>query len=311
MQMEDNTADELNGKLADLVLRITLFANSMEKDANTRVRQLFIEALGAQVTAMENCINAMTLMIIQAKDAGFVECNRQIRETLRNMNTVTAGPFGLMSDTDSIYTMLNEDKLRARTASLEVPPDLDVTFALTPGDAQVRNLTGKAVTEHLIKRAEAFGFARGGYIKLDVHAPAVPTGVSEASVTGADEVAGLVNTEGVRIEQDDPNPYDPNGRAIDELAHAVADEGYVIHKLKIWPQWFEDVSSELKTFEVRLNDRGFKTGDYLDLREFNSDTNEYTGRRVLREISYCVDLAPIGLAGHVALGIAKVKPVNG
>ena len=40
------------------------------------------------------------------------------------------------------------------------------------------------------------------------------------------------------------------------------------HELKIWPNEFKDTCSGKKTFEVRKNDRCFKIGDMLILREF-------------------------------------------
>lgn len=48
------------------------------------------------------------------------------------------------------------------------------------------------------------------------------------------------------------------------------------HDLKILPKYFEDVLSGIKTFELRENDRNFKTEDMLRLREFSD--GEYTGR---------------------------------
>lgn len=58
------------------------------------------------------------------------------------------------------------------------------------------------------------------------------------------------------------------------------------HDLKIWPDYFEAVVDGSKTFEVRLDDRGFVEGDTLRLREWSPDTEEYTGREVLRRVGY-------------------------
>lgn len=48
-----------------------------------------------------------------------------------------------------------------------------------------------------------------------------------------------------------------------------------IHELKTWPQFYEDVASGKKTFEVRNNDRQFKVGDVLRLIEYNPDSSVY------------------------------------
>ncbi|MCX7610250.1 MAG: DUF3850 domain-containing protein [Ignavibacterium sp.] len=36
-----------------------------------------------------------------------------------------------------------------------------------------------------------------------------------------------------------------------------------VHKLKIYPEFFKEVCSGKKTFEIRKNDRGFQVGDIL------------------------------------------------
>ena len=56
------------------------------------------------------------------------------------------------------------------------------------------------------------------------------------------------------------------------------------HELKILPKWFEDVHSNKKNFEIRKNDRDFKVGDTLILKEWYR--GKYTDRYVLREIEY-------------------------
>lgn len=57
----------------------------------------------------------------------------------------------------------------------------------------------------------------------------------------------------------------------------------MIHDLKILPQYFEDVKSCKKNFELRKNDRDFEVGDTLILREWNG---KYTGRFIKRKIKY-------------------------
>ena len=39
------------------------------------------------------------------------------------------------------------------------------------------------------------------------------------------------------------------------------------HDLKILPEYFEAVTSGMKTFELRKDDRGFATGDHVDFWE--------------------------------------------
>jgi ASC-1-like (ASCH) protein len=60
----------------------------------------------------------------------------------------------------------------------------------------------------------------------------------------------------------------------------------MVHELKILPEYFNAVESGLKKFELRKNDRGFKEGDYIKLREINSQTKAYTGNVLLLQITY-------------------------
>ncbi|WP_033755124.1 DUF3850 domain-containing protein [Pantoea sp. NGS-ED-1003] len=56
-----------------------------------------------------------------------------------------------------------------------------------------------------------------------------------------------------------------------------------IHDLKIGPLYFEAVSSGNKKAELRNNDRDFKCGDYLLLREWEG---EYTGQKLLVVVTH-------------------------
>ena len=58
----------------------------------------------------------------------------------------------------------------------------------------------------------------------------------------------------------------------------------MIHELKILPEYFDAVARREKTFEIRKNDRGFKVGDYLTLKE--QDGEQYTWREVSRYVNY-------------------------
>jgi|GEM_PF-2195460 len=56
------------------------------------------------------------------------------------------------------------------------------------------------------------------------------------------------------------------------------------HDLKTLPPYFEDVLSEKKSFELRINDRDFQVGDTFLLREY--ENGAYTGRWYTGVISY-------------------------
>lgn len=79
----------------------------------------------------------------------------------------------------------------------------------------------------------------------------------------------------------------------------------MIHELKILPEYFNDVISGNKTFEIRRNDRNFLVGDYIALNEFVKKSG-YTGRSALYRITYVAGKGhpPVALPdGYVILGI--------
>jgi hypothetical protein len=76
------------------------------------------------------------------------------------------------------------------------------------------------------------------------------------------------------------------------------------HKLKTWPEYYEAIIADVKLFELRVNDRDFQVGDYLDLQEWDPKTCEYTGRSTLRHVLYILRGPEFGIAeGYVAMSI--------
>jgi len=58
-----------------------------------------------------------------------------------------------------------------------------------------------------------------------------------------------------------------------------------IIKKKIWPEYFDQVKSGKKKFELRLNDFEIGEGDTLLLEEWKPETKEYTGRSVEKRVT--------------------------
>ena len=60
----------------------------------------------------------------------------------------------------------------------------------------------------------------------------------------------------------------------------------MIHELKTWNEYFEEVLMGHKTFEIRENDRNFKKGDTLILKEWDDFRETFTGRKLARTETY-------------------------
>lgn len=61
------------------------------------------------------------------------------------------------------------------------------------------------------------------------------------------------------------------------------------HHLKILPQYFNDIRLGTKTFEIRKNDRNYKVGDTLVLKEY--EDSAFTGNIVRVIVTYITDYA--------------------
>lgn len=55
---------------------------------------------------------------------------------------------------------------------------------------------------------------------------------------------------------------------------------------KVWPEYFEEIIKNKKTFELRLNDFDINEGDILVLKEWNPETKNYTGRELEKVVGY-------------------------
>lgn len=60
-----------------------------------------------------------------------------------------------------------------------------------------------------------------------------------------------------------------------------------VHSLKILPEYFKSVKDGTKRFEIRYNDRNYKVGDLLLLREWSN--GHYTGNEIIVKVTYILD----------------------
>jgi hypothetical protein len=79
----------------------------------------------------------------------------------------------------------------------------------------------------------------------------------------------------------------------------------MLHELKVDKKFFYDLEQGRKTFEIRFNDRDFKVGDRLSLREWDSEKKEYTKNfmsPLSRRITYILEGGQYGIEkGYVIL----------
>lgn len=80
-----------------------------------------------------------------------------------------------------------------------------------------------------------------------------------------------------------------------------------IHELKVWPEFFEDLSENNRNVELRKDDRGFQIGDVLTLREYDPKTDEYTGSFCTKVVTHIVRGGPWLTEGYCALSIRDIQ----
>lgn len=79
-----------------------------------------------------------------------------------------------------------------------------------------------------------------------------------------------------------------------------------VHRLKTCPDYFAALLCGNKTFECRKDDRGFCPGDLLKLAEWCPESREFTGREVLRTVTYIMAGGKFGLEErYVIMGLRK------
>lgn len=81
------------------------------------------------------------------------------------------------------------------------------------------------------------------------------------------------------------------------------------HDLKTWEVYFTAILDGRKRFEIRKNDRGFKKGDHLLLKEWNHITRSFTNRELTVKVDYIIKDAPsFGLAdGYCIMSISPLS----
>lgn len=83
-----------------------------------------------------------------------------------------------------------------------------------------------------------------------------------------------------------------------------------VHYLKTWPEFFEAVLGGQKNFEIRRNDRGFKTGDGVVLQEYEPVAKQFTGRSITFEIGFVLDDKRFGLCSGYCV-FTLLQPTGG
>ena len=73
-------------------------------------------------------------------------------------------------------------------------------------------------------------------------------------------------------------------------------------RLKIWPEYFEKKITGVKSWELRFDDYGFMEGESILFQEWDPETERYTGRELLANITFVYKIPSMfGLENWVIL----------
>lgn len=90
------------------------------------------------------------------------------------------------------------------------------------------------------------------------------------------------------------------------MAELSSSNQQVEHDLKCWTEFFGAIADGSKPFEIRFNDRGYCVGHRLRLREWDRHAQHYTGREVVKRVTYMTpwmqseNYVVMGLAGETS-----------
>lgn len=129
-----------------------------------------------------------------------------------------------------------------------------------------------------------------------------------------DDLSALLEEHGVRLITANYVMDCDAFRKAGELARVAEARGLVVitaknvHELKTTQPHFDDVRTGVKKVDIRMDDRGFRVGDMLVLREYDASDGTYSGRVIKAKIVHILagfkGLAP----GYVALSIQLQQP---
>ena len=77
------------------------------------------------------------------------------------------------------------------------------------------------------------------------------------------------------------------------------------HELKTWDEFWDDLVSGAKTFEIRKDDRNFKVGDVLIQKKLNPRTKTFSGDILNFYITYKTTFKQ--KKGYCVLGIRRIS----
>lgn len=75
------------------------------------------------------------------------------------------------------------------------------------------------------------------------------------------------------------------------------------HRVKIWPEYYDDIESGAKPVDLRIDDRGYQAGHFITFQEYNPRLMSYTNRETTKKIKHVMKPMELGAEIRTLLGI--------
>lgn len=75
------------------------------------------------------------------------------------------------------------------------------------------------------------------------------------------------------------------------------------HRVKIWPEFYDDIESGKTPVSLRIDDRGYQAGNFIVFQEWDPKTMSYSNRETTKKIKHVMRPIELGAEIRTLLGI--------
>lgn len=255
-------------------------------------------AFNRELTPYEKTEQAARLKkaLIRARDEDGLEIQGRMRNLIADVLGESATNIGRMEQINNNLTPEAKEQFKAGnlgiTAAYETSKlDEDEQNEIAQQAAAGEDIRAKEIAAKVAEKKEGDDYRTP-------HPKSITCNVKTGTCEKCDEYINKAEAE-----KTDEQRYDEQQAAIDKQTQKTLQARE--HELKLAAMYFKDVATGEKSFELRKNDRGFKTGDALRLNEY-ADGKE-TGRHIEADIVYMLEDYNGLQEGYCILGIKVTK----
>lgn len=82
------------------------------------------------------------------------------------------------------------------------------------------------------------------------------------------------------------------------------------HDLKTVEPHFTDIWEGRKKMEIRFDDRGYSVGDILHLRQYDLNSNSFSGREIITDVTHILKDEKFLQSGYCAMSLDNLENIE-